>query len=75
MEGVPVSVAEELLDQVVQELKDEALELVPVAVTALKGLLQGQAPERVLSRAEREALADYAQRRLDAALERGRGGK
>jgi hypothetical protein len=68
-----VSVASALLDQVVQELKDEALELVPIAVAALQGLLKGHPPEQVLSHAERQALADYAQRRLDAALERGRG--
>lgn len=65
-----MSVAEELLDAVVQEVKDEAVELVPVAFEALKGLLAGNPPERVLTRASREALANYAQRRLDAALER-----
>lgn len=65
-----MSVAEQLLDAVVQEVKDEAVELIPVALEALKGLLAGHPPERVLSHASREALAIYAQKRLDAALER-----
>lgn len=70
-----MSVAEELLDAVVQEIKEEAVELIPIAFAALKGLLDGQPPERVLARAERDALADYAQRRLDAALERSKSNK
>jgi hypothetical protein len=69
-----MSFAEEILDAAVQELKDEAVELIPVAISAIKGLLQGQPPERVISRAERDALANYAQKRLDQALERGKGG-
>jgi hypothetical protein len=59
-----MSVAEEILDAAIQELKDEAVELIPVAISAIKGLLQGQPPERV----------NYAQKRLDQALERGKGG-
>lgn len=70
-----MSQAAALLDAVVEEIKDEAVELIPIAFTALKGLLDGQPPEKVLSRAEREALATYAQKRLDAALERSKANK
>jgi hypothetical protein len=66
--------AEQILDALVEELKDNAIDLLPVAISALQGLLQGQPPERVLGRAEREALATYAQNRLDRALDRGKGG-
>lgn len=65
-----MTTAEQMLDVVVRELKEEAVELIPVAVEALIGLRGGQPPEQVLSHASRQALADYAQRRLDAALER-----
>ncbi len=65
-----MSFGEEILDAAIQELKEEAAELVPIAISAIKGLIQGEPPERVISRAERDALATYAQNRLDRALER-----
>lgn len=59
----PVSRA--LLAKLAEELVEE---LVPVGISALRGLAQGKPPEAVLSQAERDVLARVGQKRLDDAL-------
>lgn len=60
----------ELLRQIIDELDDV---LVPIAAKALTALLKGEDPKATLTRAERDAIAEYSQKRFDQALERGKG--
>jgi hypothetical protein len=55
-------------DAIVELLKDAGEELLPVIGKAIQGLIAGKPPEQVLSQAERDILADQAEKRLDAAL-------
>lgn len=56
---------ERLLRIVADEVPDT---LGDVVLRAIQGLLAGTPPERVVTAADRELLADYAQKRLDRAL-------
>jgi len=49
-------------------IEDAAEVVIPVLGKAIQGLLAGKPPEQVLSQAERQLLADAADKRLDAAL-------
>lgn len=56
-------------EQLLRLVADEVPEsLVGIVFRAIRGLLAGDPPEAILSKAERELLADYAQQRLDRAL-------
>ena len=55
-------------DTVLELIENAAEELIPVIGKALQGLLNGQPPEQVLNHAERQVLADAAQKRIDDAL-------
>lgn len=61
------------LVQVVDKIADEAIELIPVAIKALEGLLAGKPPEQVLAHAEREVIARQAQKVFDDALKNAHG--
>lgn len=62
-----MTMTKELLHKVADELVEE---LIPIAVTALQGLIAGRPPAAVITVAQRTTLAAYAQRRMDAALKR-----
>lgn len=62
-----------VLREVANKLIEEAPELIPVAVKALQGLLAGDPPEKVLSHAERELIAQRSQRLFDDALKNAHG--
>lgn len=55
-------------DTVLELVENAAEHLIPVIGKALQGLLAGTPPEQVLSQAERQLLADAADKRLDDAL-------
>lgn len=55
-------------EAIIELLKEAAEELLPVIGKAVQGLMAGKPPEQVLTQAERDVLADQAQKRLDAAL-------
>lgn len=56
---------DQLLRLVVEEVPET---LTGIIFRVVEGLLIGKKPEEVVSHAERELLADYAQKRLDRAL-------
>lgn len=58
---------------VVDKLVEEAAELVPVGVRALEGLLEGKAPEEVVTAAEREAIATYSRKLFRETLGKAQG--
>ena len=59
----------ELLHRVIDELDDV---VVPIILHAVRDLLAGNPLDRVLTQAERDTIAEYSQKRFDAALERSK---
>lgn len=56
-------------EQLLRLVADEVPEtLAGIIFRAVKGLVEGKEPKDVITAAERDLLADYAQQRLDRAL-------